>query len=299
MMKRHASTMSLGPTSLGLVSSVTHDSAVDYDEDETCAHDVDMFNFRAASDDVMDPFQYPALPGGPSYDRTVSFILSKRPANKIKTLFALVSKDHLQIILKFAIMRPSDRFNIACTCRILAQVSERISLIAHTAAVTTRPARLARNKAFECARLGSAAASSGSANLFLFEDGLRWRGLSGRSACPKGLGEFKKGDQLVSAGNFNHKGWEEGHCVMYYADGSRYAGEVRNGERHGFGVNESVANGQVIRYEGAWLHDKRHGFGLILGCPFRFRFGFWNRDKPQGKEVMWDYFTPDGSAPRC
>jgi hypothetical protein len=79
---------------------------------------------------------------------------------------------------------------------------------------------------------------------------------------------------------------------MTYADGSRFEGEIANGERHGFGVSfftDDYKN--KCRYEGSWRHDKRDGYGLLLGGAYRFCFGTYQAGVPVGTHAAWDYHT--------
>ncbi len=48
---------------------------------------------------------------------------------------------------------------------------------------------------------------------------------------------------------------------VYEADGSRYEGELLEGQRHGTGCL-SFADCPLV-YEGEWRHGKRHGRGTL------------------------------------
>jgi hypothetical protein len=57
------------------------------------------------------------------------------------------------------------------------------------------------------------------------------------------------------------KGKASGHWIETWADGGRYEGEYRDGEKHGRGTF-IWANGN--RYEGEFRDDKFHGHGTSI-----------------------------------
>lgn len=63
--------------------------------------------------------------------------------------------------------------------------------------------------------------------------------------------------------------------MMWYLDGSWYAGNWIAGRRHGQGV-EVQPNGN--RYEGGWRKDRRHGLGVLFFLDRgRVQEGRWKR----------------------
>lgn len=75
-----------------------------------------------------------------------------------------------------------------------------------------------------------------------------------------------------------------------YADGSAYAGEFYNGNRHGHGVFSFVDDyGNKCRYEGSWKDDRRDGVGLLLGGAYRFLIGRYESDMPVRCHIAFDY----------
>lgn len=239
---------SLGATSLGLIGLKNrNDNTCTYPEDEKCSHDVDMFAQRPAPTG-FDFAGYSVVPGPEGWlaDKTITAVVSKRPVAP-PGLFAIIPQDSVLVIFKMTIRRPKDRFHLALTSRWFTQLTEYVSIIAHTAAAATRPARIARNLAQSHAEAAKEAANSEHAKDFPFEDAIVWRGCPpARSKKPSGLGEFTKHGKFLSAGSFQ-SGEEHGFCVMHYEDGSRFAGELVKGQRHGFGVQEWKEHGDVLR----------------------------------------------------
>jgi hypothetical protein len=72
---------------------------------------------------------------------------------------------------------------------------------------------------------------------------------------------------------------------MKYGDGSSYAGDVEEGERHGNGV-KWTGNGE--RYEGSWVSDKPHGYGIFLGASWPFMFGRYEDGELVGAHIAWN-----------
>ena len=64
-----------------------------------------------------------------------------------------------------------------------------------------------------------------------------------------------------------------------YDDGTRYEGEIKRGEAHGYGV---LYNEDGIRiYQGEFKEDKKHGYGILyLEDGEKLYEGEWEDDKP-------------------
>jgi hypothetical protein len=48
---------------------------------------------------------------------------------------------------------------------------------------------------------------------------------------------------------------------MIYAEGNKYNGEWKDGERSG---NGKFISSTGFEYEGEWLNDKKHGIGVYI-----------------------------------
>lgn len=83
-------------------------------------------------------------------------------------------------------------------------------------------------------------------------------------------------------------GLKEGHGVLAWPDGSRYEGSFVNDKANGFG-KLTHAEGDI--YEGMWSEDKANGEGTYLYSDGRIYKGDWLNDKQHGKGLeIW----PDG-----
>lgn len=70
-----------------------------------------------------------------------------------------------------------------------------------------------------------------------------------------------------------------------YEDGSRYIGQILNGQRHGRGVKESSSGS----YDGEWLDDKPHGNGKQVWTDGRTFEGQFLHGKFEGTgKMVWD-----------
>jgi len=152
-------------------------------------------------------------------------------------------------IALFVIERPQDDFNLALSCRAFAETCEKPRLVAHTAAVTTKHARIQQAKANVTAADAREIAGRPTAIDIPWFSG-EWRGedLDG-DAISWGLGVYTSdSDNNLRAGRFD-RGRLSGPGEIHYSDGSSYAGDVAEDEYHGEGV-EWTGTGQ--RYEGSW-----------------------------------------------
>ena len=64
-------------------------------------------------------------------------------------------------------------------------------------------------------------------------------------------------------------------------DGSMYHGQMRNGERHGFGILVTTEG----HYEGYWSNDKAEGISTFNYFNGDFYSGQWSDDQPNGYGV--------------
>lgn len=93
-----------------------------------------------------------------------------------------------------------------------------------------------------------------------------------------GLGVFNFGDNAAAAGVLRSEGefangLLNGHAVVYWRDGSRYAGAIRDAKRNGHGVF-TYADGR--RYEGEWVDSKFVGYGVLWSAQgMAVRAGIW------------------------
>ena len=91
-----------------------------------------------------------------------------------------------------------------------------------------------------------------------------------------------------SAGTYNMHGCEDGLCVIQYEDGTIYHGRMRNGERHGLGVELFTDSGRECRFEGSWDKDKRNALGVLLnGDFFDGMLGSYKWGEPWGMHLCW------------
>lgn len=73
-----------------------------------------------------------------------------------------------------------------------------------------------------------------------------------------------------------------GSATCTFANGSHYAGEWRRGRFHGQGTYDiPCANGDVLRYSGAFVDGKRQGYGEYTSATVAYT-GEWVRDKKEG-----------------
>ena len=301
----------LGPSSVSLglmaVTSTHHRRGAEtghHPEDDDASWDVSRFRQRRrpeaslAAEDDGEPGNYVGC-------ALLSTLRNARCSVAPLNPFDALSDEHCELIAKHIIsegQHPSVHLELALFSRRFAMIAERISVIAHTAAVFTRGARNAGLLAKEMETQARYAAFGKDhcrrQKIIHFNTGT-WYGRVSARKRPHGLGVFRTSDGsgVYSAARFCH-GLESGPGVYHYKDRSRYAGDLMDGRRHGSGVAESLQGGdRIVRWEGTWSQDRKHGFGVQLGGDFRFAFGFWNNDAP-GKLVMWDYHTPDGGAER-
>ena len=223
--------------------------------------------------------------------------LTSRPF--VVNCFTILDDDTIEHIIKFSIDDLHNHHTASLTCRQFAVITERTAVIAHTVAAATQSARVAYLEAQQIEISAHAEAHAAKCKVILFEDG-EWRGEPSRKKRPSGLGVFRQRrvfSTAHSAAKFVN-GEEQGCGVYHYFDGSRFAGTLNKGMRHGPGVSEEFAStGGIQRHEGGWKNDQKHGFGVQMGGPFRFAAGFWTDGVP-GTLIMWDYHTPDGEAER-
>mmetsp|Transcript_27534 Transcript_27534/g.62431 ORF Transcript_27534/g.62431 Transcript_27534/m.62431 type:complete len:423 (+) Transcript_27534:41-1309(+) len=66
--------------------------------------------------------------------------------------------------------------------------------------------------------------------------------------------------------------------------GSTYTGQMRGGQRHGFG-GASWATGMYISYDGQWLRGKRHGQGLYKWRDGSSYEGQWKQGEKHGQGI--------------
>ena len=126
----------------------------------------------------------------------------------------------------------------------------------------------------------------------------RWTG-----DCKEGIAEGL-GVYSVSAGS-EHSAYEgtgtlvngkaNGRWIDQWADGDRYEGEYRRGERHGRGVETWKGTGEYAgregRFEGQWRNGKKHGHGTQIRPDGGRYEGDWRNGKEDGHGTQ---IRPDG-----
>ena len=69
-----------------------------------------------------------------------------------------------------------------------------------------------------------------------------------------------------------------------YRDGSKYAGQMKNGRRHGEGI--LFGPDGALRYRGRWKEDLPHGHGTSLHSGGKTYSGEWRFGKPDGTGTL-------------
>jgi len=127
-----------------------------------------------------------------------------------------------------------------------------------------------------------------------FEDGSKYRGdwsTRGLGAHGQGILTFPSGDKYV--GGFKRHLFE-GKGTYYYANGDRYEGPWRHGEKHGeAGTFVRAKDGTTLVVD--WSHDKANGIGK---CTYGNGATFVGLYKDDVKEGEGTYQAPSGDVYR-
>lgn len=97
--------------------------------------------------------------------------------------------------------------------------------------------------------------------------------------CTNGAGIYAEIDGSRYEGQFRNSRFE-GEGKIYFGEELHYAGQFRNGLRHGWGV-ETPPNSS--RYEGEFSDDIRHGKGKLFQSNGTLLEGEWVEGRPEGE----------------
>ncbi|VDM44427.1 unnamed protein product [Toxocara canis] len=82
-----------------------------------------------------------------------------------------------------------------------------------------------------------------------------------------------------------HNGQINGLVSIRWANGNTYEGYMRDGLRHGHGVQRYAADGELHIYFGGWRAGLRHGYGVASSNRERY-LGMWANDLRQGNGAV-------------
>jgi hypothetical protein len=126
-----------------------------------------------------------------------------------------------------------------------------------------------------------------------FEDGSKYRGdwsTRGLGSHGQGLLNFVSGDKYV--GGFKRHMFD-GFGTYYYANGDRYEGPWKKGEKHGENGKFVCADGTTLVV--SWKNDRANGHGI---CTYKNNATFEGEYVDDVKEGQGCYRIPDGDEYR-
>lgn len=119
-----------------------------------------------------------------------------------------------------------------------------------------------------------------------FGKGLEYTGEVDSQGKPHGKGKLKGttalGRFVTGKGHFVH-GQASGYCELTDGEGGKYTGEMKNSEKHGFGVR-IYPNGR--KYEGEWKNNLKHGKGTFYYPDGRYTKGTYRNNVLHGFAIM-------------